>query len=261
MDATPIPGRRSVPRPYSSFIKLDVPVNGNLNDPNFSLGGIILEAIKSFIFKAVKSPFALLGKIFGGGEELRYVVFPYGSSDLTKKAEGKLATLVKALRDRPGLNLDIAGYVNVQQDSEALQEDQFMKKLKTEKLKELVKMGEGNTSLDQITIRPGEYERYLRMAYEEFLLQQASVQTNQTSAPASSRVSSESKMKQALLAGIKITHDDLRLLAQHRAQEVEKDILSSGEIKPERVYLVSPDSLTPPADGNLKDSRVVLTLK
>jgi uncharacterized protein involved in outer membrane biogenesis len=235
-------------------IKLDIPVTGNINDPKFSLGDVILKTIRSFVFKAMTSPFAILGSIFGGGEELRYVVFPYGSSVLTKKAEGKLATLINALHDRPGLKLDIAGYVDVQKDRKALEEEQFLKKLKAEKLKELMEKGEGNVSLDQVTIGSEEYGKYLRMAYDE-LSSEKKVQSKEK------QTLSEAEMKKAVLATIKVTDADLRLLAQRREQRVEKDILDSGKVKPERVYLVSPNSLLPPKEGDLKASRVVMTLK
>ena len=53
-------------------IKLDLPVTGSLDDPKFSVWGIILKILINLISKAATSPFSLLGAVFGGGEELSY---------------------------------------------------------------------------------------------------------------------------------------------------------------------------------------------
>ncbi|MCX8012547.1 MAG: DUF748 domain-containing protein, partial [Desulfobacterota bacterium] len=61
-------------------IDLDIPVSGNLDDPEFNVWKIIIKILKNLIAKAATSPFALLGKMFGGGEELSYIEFDYGSA-------------------------------------------------------------------------------------------------------------------------------------------------------------------------------------
>lgn len=65
-------------------IKLDIPVAGTLDDPKFSVWGIILKILVNLIAKAATSPFSLLGAIIGGGEELSFVEFEYGSPIVTE---------------------------------------------------------------------------------------------------------------------------------------------------------------------------------
>ena len=65
-------------------IKLDLPVTGSLDDPKFSVWGVILKILVNLISKAATSPFSLLGAAFGGGEELSYVEFDYGSTAITE---------------------------------------------------------------------------------------------------------------------------------------------------------------------------------
>ena len=48
-------------------IKLDLPVTGSLDDPKFSVWGVILKILINLISKAATSPFSLLGAVFGGG--------------------------------------------------------------------------------------------------------------------------------------------------------------------------------------------------
>ena len=56
-------------------IDLNLPIAGSLDDPQFSVGGVIVQVIVNLFVKAVTSPFALLGSMFGGGEELSNIEF------------------------------------------------------------------------------------------------------------------------------------------------------------------------------------------
>jgi len=47
-------------------IKLDIPVSGSLDDPQFSVFRVVLQIIQNLLVKAATSPFSLLGSIFGG---------------------------------------------------------------------------------------------------------------------------------------------------------------------------------------------------
>ena len=74
-------------------IKLDLPVTGSLDDPKFSVWGVILKILINLISKAATSPFSLLGAVFGGGEELSYVEFDYGSTIILEANVKKLDTI------------------------------------------------------------------------------------------------------------------------------------------------------------------------
>ncbi len=122
-------------------IKLDLPVTGSLDDPKFSVWGVILKILVNLISKAATSPFSLLGAAFGGGEELSYVEFDYGSSVITESSAKKIETVAKALRDRPSLKMDIEGHVDLEKDKDGLKQYFFNNKLRVQKLKEMVKKG------------------------------------------------------------------------------------------------------------------------
>ncbi|MFA5321718.1 MAG: DUF748 domain-containing protein, partial [Smithella sp.] len=61
-------------------INLDLPVSGSLDDPKFKIWSIVWQIIVNIITKAVTSPFALLSSLTGGGEELSFIEFDYGSA-------------------------------------------------------------------------------------------------------------------------------------------------------------------------------------
>src|SRR5499426_9058 len=121
----------------NGVIDINLPIDGSLDDPQFSVGGIIVQVILNLIVKAVTAPFALLGSIFGGGEELAYVEFPPGSARLDANDETKLKSISKALTERPGLKLDVAGRVDPATDREALKRVSVENQLKAIKLKEV----------------------------------------------------------------------------------------------------------------------------
>jgi hypothetical protein len=135
-------------------IKLDIPVTGSLDDPKFSIWGILLKILINLIAKAATSPFSLLGAVFGGGEELSFVEFDYGITTLTEPNAKKIETIVKALYERPSLKMDLEGHVDMEKDREGLKQYLFNKKLKAQKLKEMVKKGDPAIPVDEVKIEP-----------------------------------------------------------------------------------------------------------
>ncbi|HSQ14746.1 MAG TPA: DUF748 domain-containing protein, partial [Candidatus Binatia bacterium] len=123
-DATKLPVRLAVAllKDRRGEIHLDLPVTGSLDDPKFSVWGVILQIVRNLLVKAATSPFALLGAIFGGGEELSYLEFDPGSSVLPASGTAKLGNLVKALTERPALKLDIEGHVDIEKDREGMRQ-------------------------------------------------------------------------------------------------------------------------------------------
>ncbi|UCD34184.1 MAG: DUF748 domain-containing protein [Nitrospiraceae bacterium] len=236
-------------------INLDVPVSGNLDNPEFNYGKIVFKVIFNLLVKAATSPFAVLGAIFGGGEELSYVEFYYGSDHIVESAAAKLENLVTALADRPALKLEIAGYVDVEQDHQGLQQAFFDRKIKAQKLKDLVRKGGTVPSVDAVTVLAEEYEGYLTKAYKaEDFPKPRNVLGFAKKLPAP-------EMEKLMFTHIIISDDDLGQLASRRALAVRDFILSSGKIEPQRVFIVKAASLQPDEKEPLKNSRVDFTLK
>ncbi|NTV11262.1 MAG: DUF748 domain-containing protein, partial [Zoogloea sp.] len=69
-DATKLPVLLAVALLKNSRGEIDInlPVGGSLDDPQFSVGGIIFQVVMNLLAKAVTSPFALLGSMFGDSE-------------------------------------------------------------------------------------------------------------------------------------------------------------------------------------------------
>ncbi|TVR50945.1 MAG: DUF748 domain-containing protein, partial [Puniceicoccaceae bacterium] len=94
-------------RDRNERIFLDVPIRGNLDDPEFRFGRVIGQAIGNIMTRAATAPFSIIGALFGRGEELQYLEFASGSAVLKEESLEKIRVLETALHDRPGLSLRI----------------------------------------------------------------------------------------------------------------------------------------------------------
>jgi Domain of Unknown Function (DUF748) len=91
----------------NGVIDIDLPVTGSLDDPQFKVGPLIWKAVLNLLTKIATAPFALLGHLFGGGEQMNYIDFHPGSAVLDTSEHDKLVALVKALKEKEKLELDV----------------------------------------------------------------------------------------------------------------------------------------------------------
>ncbi len=236
-------------------ISLHVPVSGRLDDPDFSLGGTIVQIIVNLFVKAATSPFSLVSAVFGGGQDLRFVEFAPGSAELSAAAQGKLDKLETALYERPGLKLEISGFSDAQRDTQALAVRQFDRLLKVQKLHQMMKKGTEKLSLDAVRIDAEEYPRYLKKAYHaakfkkprNFLGIEKDIPVPQ--------------MEELLRKNIRISPDDLRTLADQRTQAVKAYLLARSRIDPARIFVAGAAGSATQAPEGVAASRVQLGLK
>lgn len=256
-DATKLPVKLAVAllKNRKGEINLDLPVSGYIDDPKFSVGRIIIKILLNLLVKAATSPFALLGAIFGGGEELSFIDYDAGSTAISGPAAKKLDTLIKALHERPSLKLEIEGHVDLDKDREGLIRASFMRKLKAQKLKAMVRKGEAAPPVDTLTIDPAEYALYLKAAYKE---EKFPKPRNFIGIAKDLPVQ---EMEKLMLAHVEITENDLRQLARQRALQVEEYLLKSKQVERERIFFIEPKALQPEKKEKMKDSRVDFRLK
>ncbi len=256
-DATKLPVGLAIVllRDSEGKINLDIPLTGHTDDPEFSVWRIVLQVIVNILTKVATAPFALLGSLFGGGEELSYIEFDAGSTALTEPSMKKIETLAKALTAKPALKLDIVGGVDMERDREGLIRDQFQRKLKAQKMNDLIRKGDKVGSVDEITIEPQEYERYLKRAYSaEKFPKPRNFIGMEKNLP-------NDEMEKLMMTHIVVKEDDLRLLAMKRAEAVSDAIMEEGEFDAGRVFVIEPKTLQPEEKKDVKRSRVDFKLK
>ena len=236
-------------------INLDVPVSGSLDDPKFKIWPIIWQVLVNLITKAVTSPFALLSSLTGGGEELSFIEFDYGNTVITDESRKKITIIGKALYDRPALKLDIEGYIDPEKDKEGFKKAELNRRIKAQKLKEILSKGGEQIALEQIQLTPQEYEKYLKQTYD------AGKFTKPRNFVGIAKKLPAAEMEKLLLNNIEVTDSDLRQLAVKRAQTVKELILQPGNVNASRVFIVEPKTLSPEKKEKVKDSRVSFKLK
>jgi flagellar motor protein MotB len=236
-------------------INLDVPVSGSLNDPKFKIWPIIWQVLVNLISKAVTSPFSLIASLTGGGEELSFIEFDYGNAVVTDESRKKIAIIGKALYERPALKLDIEGYIDQGNDKAGLKKADLNRRIKAQKLKEILSKGGEQVALEQIQLTTQEYEKYLKQTYD------AGKFTKPRNFVGIAKKLPAAEMEKLLLNSIEVTDSDLRQLAARRAQNVKELILQPGNIDASRVFIVEPKKLSPEKKEKVKDSRVNFKLK
>ena len=213
-------------------IDIELPISGSLDDPQFSMGGLIVRVIINLITKVVTAPFAVLGALAGGGPQLAYVEFAPGRAALSPASEAKLRTLAKALADRPALKLDVTGRAIPDADRDGLKRAQLERAVRLSKQR--AQGGGAPASVDAITVEAADYPRLVAAVYDD-----AKLPDKPKNALGFAKEIPVADMEALLLASYPVDDEALRALANERAQAVKTWLAESGGIAPERMFLVA----------------------
>ncbi len=220
-------------------IDLDIPVEGDLNDPEFSLFPIVLKVIVNLFVKIVTAPFALIGALFGGDEELSYVLFDVGLDSLAAPERAKLDSLSHALRERPELTLNIRGVAG------ALDRDRLARQQVYERIR-----GAGGSTDTVLTAR--DRDRLLTLYREQFgedpMGLAASPPGGETTTGVDQKAAAADAALKRMIDQAKVPEETMRQLAQRRASHVKDQMVLRGGIEDARLFLQDV-SLSAPADG------------
>jgi len=227
----------------NGVIDINLPVSGSLSDPEFSVGGVIVRVIVNLLAKAITSPFSLLASAFGGGDELGYVEFAPGTSALTPAARQKIATLGKALADRPALRLEISGRIDPATDMAGAKRAWLDARVKEQKARELrasaregavAEEGEEGEQGAKVTVSPQEYPKYLEAVYKR-----ASFKKPRNVIGLSKSLPT-AEMETLLLENAPVTDVELKQLAEQRALAVKQALERDAKVPESRLFLTAP---------------------
>ena len=280
-DATKLPVRLGVAllKDLNGQIVIDVPMTGSIDDPSLRIGKVVWRVIGNLLTKAAVSPFALLGSMFGGGgDELAFQEFAPGGSELLPTEQAKLATMVKALTNRPGLSLGIEGGFDAPADTHALRQQKLaalvrsrvweerratdpniappeqleilpeahaamVKKLFDEKFPPGTEFGAPLPPAPVVTAAPAPAKKNLFRRVVDVLTSSETPAATTTADGAGTPVAGEAtgpsleEMTGRLAETMEVTDNDLRALADARAQRVRDYFLTEGQIAADRLFL------------------------
>jgi hypothetical protein len=205
----------------NGVIQMNVPVSGDVNDPQFSIGSVVAGAFVNIITKAVTAPFKLLASLVGSEEDLQRINFPLGSAELDEAGIARLVQLNEALAQRPQLTLVITGRLNTEADRTSLQQLALKQQL----------IAEGLTEADFDSKSPA----WEKAVNERF---------NALGTADGDQVSTLQKYD-AVTQRIEIPDHDLQELIEARAVAVKSYLVNDAGLAPDRAVITQSDLAAP----------------
>jgi hypothetical protein len=251
-DATslPVPLAVALLKDRQGRIDIDLPIRGDLNDPDFKYGKAVWTTLGNLLTKMVASPFALMGKLVpggGDGEELQHLTFEPGSTVITPSEVKKIDVLMKGLEERPGLRLEITGTADLSRDRQAMALQRLQELLRSRWRQEKGSTAEADPPV-------GVEVRLITQLFDQLPRQQLS-----ESKPPDGTIKPPTmeEMRRQLVESIRVDDDALRALARTRAEQVQALMVGDGKLPEERVFLTDVDLTT--SDQDKVESRLNIT--
>jgi uncharacterized protein involved in outer membrane biogenesis len=251
-DAVDLPIRLAIAllKDSDGKISIELPVSGDLNNPQFSVMPIVWQTLRNLVVRAATAPFKFIGGLVtgGGSEDLGNVSFAAGSSELNKDAEGALNTLANALKERPTLRLEIEGTAAADSDGKFLAEQRLEREYQYNYYKMLQRRGDkvpAQASLLQVPEK--EKAPLLEGIYRTRLKQQPPAEWKNLSDDERT-----AKLKDGVITFWSGSDVLLRQLGQDRASTIKDYLVDKGQLEDDRVYFI--DAKLGQAE---KDGRVI----
>ncbi|MBV4532851.1 DUF748 domain-containing protein [Pseudomonas sp. SWRI107] len=237
-DAVDLPIRLAVAllKDTNGTISIELPVTGDLNNPQFSVMPIVWQTLRNLVLRAAQAPFKMLGGLVSGGgaADLGNVSFAPGSSDLSPDAQEALDKLAAALKERPELRLEIEGTAAQNSDGPLIAQQRLEREYQATWYKILQRRGDkvpANPSL--LVVDDSDKPAMLEGIYRTRLKQQPPAQWEQLS-----RSERADKLREAVIKSWAESAALLRTLGQERASSIKDYLVDRGQLEDDRVYFI-----------------------
>ena len=250
-DATSLPLKLAIAllKDVDGKISIELPVTGDLNNPQFSVMPIVWQTQRNLIVKAAAAPFKLIGGLISGGgsEDLGTVSFAPGSSDLSKDAEASLIKLSGALKERPALRLEIEGTAAQSSDGPLIAEQRLEREYQYNYYKMLQRRGDkvpAQASLLQVP--DGEKGPLLEGIYRTRLKTQPPAEWKDLG-----KEERTAKMRADVIKFWSSSDVLLRQLGQERASSIKDFLVDKAQMADDRVYFIDANLGEAQSDGRV----------
>ncbi len=215
-------------------IDLDVPVTGNVDEPDFAIGHVVWTAFKNLIVGVATAPFRFLGDMLGiSADALENVYFEEGKALLLPPEREKMDKLSTALAEKKMLVLKIAGGYDVERDLMAMKSAMLYQEA-------LVKLEDNTTNISQMD-RDELDDLFKEMYVEHFGKESLNVLEERADAKdIDSKAKKEfvrQQLEEALTQDQQVSQEDLIQLAKRRAMSIQTYLTSKG-IEVDRLELL-----------------------
>lgn len=125
----------AVLRDRKGNINLDIPVEGDLNDPTYKLRKVIWKILGNLVIKAANAPYDLLAKAFGANEEdLKLIRFDYLQKTFDSRQLKSRDLIEQSLAAKPDLKVKMVQVVSKETEKELLALTEAKRKYYLEKV-------------------------------------------------------------------------------------------------------------------------------
>lgn len=251
-DAVDLPIRLAVAllKDTEGKISIELPVTGDLNNPQFSVMPIVWQTLRNLVLRAAQAPFKFIGGLIAGGgdDDLGSVAFAPGSSELSGDAQSALDKLASALKARPELRLEIEGTSAQSSDGPLIAQQRLEREYQATWYKILQRRGDKvPANASQLVVDDSDKPAMLEGIYRTRLKQQPPAEWQQLG-----RDERTAKLREAVIKSWAESAALLRNLGQERASSIKDYLVDKGKLEDDRVYFI--DTSLGQAE---KDGRVV----
>jgi len=247
-DATKLPVLLAVAllKDRNGVIDINLPISGSVNDPKFSVGGIIVKVIINLLVKAVTSPFSLLaggGSGSGSGsDDLSVVEFQPGTAIVTPAGAAAIDKVAKALTERPALKMTVMGASDPVGERDAYQHAAIETRILAEQRREGLRSGvpaaapaSGAGSAPAApALSASEHTRLLTQVYKD-----TDIPNKPRNAIGFAKEIPPDEMEALLKTRTPVSDDAMRELALQRGLAVRDALIAKG-LPNERLFLAAP---------------------
>lgn len=250
-DAVDLPIRLAVAllKDTQGKISIELPVSGDLNNPQFSVMPIVWQTLRNLVLRAAQAPFKFIGGLItgGGSQDLGNVAFAPGSSTLSGDAQAALDKLASALKERPELRLEIEGTSAQASDGPLIAQQRLEREYQATWYKILQRRGDkvpANASM--LVVDDSDKPAMLEGIYRTRLKQQPPAEWEQLS-----RDERTAKLRDAVIKSWAESTALLRTLGQERASSIKDYLVDKGKLEDDRVYFIDTSLGQPEKDGRV----------
>lgn len=218
------------------MIDVNIPVQGNVNEPEFSVGHLVWQAVKTVLANVVTAPFRALGALLGI-ENMDAIAFVPGESALPPEGDEQLTRIAEYLAKHPKAKLVIHGTYDPAVDSPELARAMADKAiLEASGIKVVAGEPLPLPNLSDPKVKAG-----LKTAYAT---QVGRIKLGQRLVTLPDNAERDAQLRQELMQSYRIGDDQLKRLAEQRANAVKARLVAVDARLAERLALGDPETVS-----------------
>ena len=217
----------------NGVVDIQLPIQGSINDPQFSVGSIVVRLLFNLVAKAVTSPLSLIAAAFGHGDEFTQVPFEPGHADMAASAQASVDKLAGWMRERGHWVLTVQGQADAAQEQAAYRREQLRQMVQAQKNRQSA--GAEGAVTEQ------EWPGWLLQVYQRAKI------SKPRNLIGMARELSVPDMESLLLASIPVDEAAMQALAQARARAVRDALVAQG-ISADQIFMAPPKTAATTTD-------------